>query len=79
MYVCNGCHELLMMSKNLNDIGILNINGINYRCIIVLYRCITTFGKPEIEKHQDKSRVLIYHVDIDKILVSNKVFQQKRF
>ena len=25
-YVCNGCHELLMMSMNLSDIAILKIN-----------------------------------------------------
>ena len=32
--VCNGCHDLLMMSINLNDITILNIHGADYRCII---------------------------------------------
>ena len=26
--------DLLMMSKNLNDIDILNINDVDYRCII---------------------------------------------
>ena len=34
--VCNGCHDLLMMSVNLSDIAILNIKGPNYRCIISL-------------------------------------------
>ena len=33
-YVCNGCHDLLMLSMNLSDIAILNINGSNYHCII---------------------------------------------
>ena len=33
-YVCNGCHDVLMMSVNFNVIAILNINGANYRCII---------------------------------------------
>ena len=32
--VCNRCHDLLMMSMNLNDIAILNIRGSNYHCII---------------------------------------------
>ena len=32
--VCNGCHDLLMMSMNLSDIAILNVKGSNYRCII---------------------------------------------
>ena len=33
-HVCNGCHDLLMMPTNLNDIVILTINGFDYRCII---------------------------------------------
>ena len=32
--VCNGCHDLLMMSMNLSDIAILNIKGSDYCCII---------------------------------------------
>ena len=34
--VCNRCHELLMMSVNLSDIAILNINGSDHYCIISL-------------------------------------------
>ena len=32
--VCNGCHDLLMMSMNLSDISILNIKSADYCCII---------------------------------------------
>ena len=32
--VCNGCHNLSMISMNLSDIVILNINGADYCCII---------------------------------------------
>ena len=32
--VCNGCHDVLMMSMNLSGIAILNIHGADYRCII---------------------------------------------
>ena len=32
--VCNGYHDLLMMSMNLTDIAILNIKGSDYRSII---------------------------------------------
>ena len=32
--VCNRCHDLLMISTNLSDIAILNINGSDYGCII---------------------------------------------
>ena len=34
--VCNRCHDLLMMSIYLSDIGILNIKGSDYCCIISL-------------------------------------------
>ena len=33
-YVCNRCHDLLMMSMNLSDIYILNIKNTDYCCII---------------------------------------------
>ena len=32
--VCKGCHDVLMMPIKLNDIAILNIRGVDYRCII---------------------------------------------
>ena len=35
-YVCNTCHNLFMMSMNLNDIDILNIKGSDCCCIISL-------------------------------------------
>ena len=33
-YVCNACHDALMMSMNLSNIAILDINGDDYCCII---------------------------------------------
>ena len=33
-YVCNRCHDLVMMSMNLCDIAILNIKTASYFCII---------------------------------------------
>ena len=32
--IYNGCHDVLMMSMNLSDFAILNINGADYRCSI---------------------------------------------
>ena len=32
--LCNGCHDLLMMSMNLSNIAIVNIKGSYYCCII---------------------------------------------
>ena len=31
---CNGCRDVLIMSIDLNIITILNIDGVDYRCII---------------------------------------------
>ena len=33
-YVCNGCHDLLMMVYDLDDFMILNIKGVDYRCFV---------------------------------------------
>ena len=38
--VCNRCDDLLMMSMSLSDIAILNIKGLDHRCIISLIRKI---------------------------------------
>ena len=32
--VCNGCHDILMISMNLSDIVFLKVFGVNYSCII---------------------------------------------
>ena len=32
--VCNRCHDALMLSMNLSNIAILNINSVDYCCII---------------------------------------------
>ena len=32
--VCNGCHDVLMVSMNLSDIAIINILGVDHRCIV---------------------------------------------
>lgn len=31
---CNGCHDVLTMSIDINNITILDIYGVDYRCII---------------------------------------------
>ena len=33
-YLCNRCHDLLMMSMNFKDIAVLKIKNTDYRCII---------------------------------------------
>ena len=33
-YVCNGCHAVSMMAYKLKNIEILNVKGIDYRCIL---------------------------------------------
>ena len=31
---CDGCHDILVIYRNLSDIAILNIYGVDYLCII---------------------------------------------
>ena len=33
-YVCNGCHDLTMLSVNISDIAIITDKNVDYRCII---------------------------------------------
>ena len=33
-YVCNGCHDLTMLSVNISYIAIITVKNIDYRCII---------------------------------------------
>ena len=32
--VCNGCHAVSMMAYELKNIAILNMKGVDYRCIL---------------------------------------------
>ena len=32
--VCNGCHDLIMLSVNISDIAIITAKNVDYRCII---------------------------------------------
>ena len=32
--VCNGCHDLTMLSVNISDIAIITVKNVNHRCII---------------------------------------------
>ena len=32
--VCNGCHDLSMLSVNISDIAIITVKNIDYQCII---------------------------------------------
>ena len=34
-YVCNKCHDLLIIAYSLNNIAILNAKGNTYRCILM--------------------------------------------
>ena len=32
--VCNGCHDLTMLSVNISNVAIITIKNVDYRCII---------------------------------------------
>ena len=31
-HVCNGCHDIFMITYELKNVTILNVKGVNYRC-----------------------------------------------
>ena len=33
-YVCNKCHDISMMAYKLENIAILNVKAIDYRCVL---------------------------------------------
>ena len=33
-YVCNRCHDISIMAYKLENIAILNVKGVDYRCIL---------------------------------------------
>ena len=33
-HVCNKCHDVLMTAYDLKNIAILNVKGVNFRCIL---------------------------------------------
>ena len=47
-YICNGCHDISMMSISLSDIATLNIKGADYQ------RVISGIGKSEAIKLMEK-------------------------
>ena len=56
--VGNRYHDLLMMSVNLSDIGILNIKGFDYRCIINLIIKDEAIKLLQIANLTEESRIL---------------------
>ena len=34
-HLCNGCHDLLMMTYSLKNIAILNTKGATFRCLLM--------------------------------------------
>ena len=55
---CNRCHDLLIMSINVNDIAILKIKGSNYRCIISIIGKNETINSLQNADLTEKSRTL---------------------
>ena len=33
-FVCNGCHDLTMLSVSISDIAIITIRNVDYRCVV---------------------------------------------
>ena len=70
--VCNWCHDLLMMSQNLNYIAILNIHCVDYGCIIneiSKSEAIDSEGNAYLSKESESSRNIIFLYDVYKRLI----------
>ena len=73
--VCNGYHDLLMMSLNLSNIAILNIKGADYRCIISAAsksEAINLMKNNDLTKKAEhhKTQNLLLHIKIGKEILS---------
>ena len=33
-HVCNGCHDILMITYELKSIAIIHVKGVDYRCVL---------------------------------------------
>ena len=62
--VCNICHDLLMMSMNLNNIAIINIKGYYYRCIISLISKNEAINLMENVDLTEKNRSIMKHKNL---------------
>ena len=36
-FLCNGCHDLTMLSANISDIATINVKYVDYLCSIVVF------------------------------------------
>ena len=43
--VLNGCYDLMMLCPNISDITIITVKGIDYHCIIVLFKSVLHDGE----------------------------------
>ena len=56
--LCNGCHNVVMMFMNLNDMAILNILGVDYHCFINRISKIVAMGLLNSVNPNEKSVTL---------------------
>ena len=64
LYVCSGCHDVLMMCMDLSDIAILNIQGTDYRCIICRIRKSEPINLMQNIDLTDKKQSIIKHKNL---------------
>ena len=73
--VCNGCHDLLMMSMNLGNVAILDIKGFDYCCIISRIIKIThvPITKHRIDRKKRSirnSKIYLFHTKMGKEILT---------
>ena len=79
----NGCHDVLMISINLNDIAILNIHRVNYCCNIngidksEAAKCCFNWKKRELIKikkvEMNKEIISFGNIEIEENIIVIKI------
>ena len=55
LYVCNKCHDVSMMAYELENIAILNVKGVYYKCVLRNITKNYTINRLNNSKLDDKS------------------------
>ena len=59
-YACNRCHDISMLAYELENIAILNVKGVDYRCVLWNMTRNDTINRLNNSKLQDRGTLWIW-------------------
>ena len=89
--ICNGCHDLTIVSVNISNIAIITLKGVAYRCVIhdiskfeavcwkILYLVIVGIYKMHIKEIKIKSRVFNNLIKSKNLKTRNILIDKKNY